>query len=191
MRMSSGRLFVAALILFHGCSSESDSSGDKTGVIGSGGNDPVDAGLDQGSPDSAGGGGYCPFKEYHSPGCGVDAPNPICGSGISGACGGEFCACTGQTIIGCWYTSAPYAYEGPCEAGTPLDAEVSDGDACVWLYDLPGCGAAAPPPICTEGKDDACTLPFCGCDGVTFQGGCGKSAQPFAAYGPCETDASN
>lgn len=70
-------------------------------------------------------------------------------------------------------------------AGSIADAG-PDGDGCVWAYDAPGCGAQTPAPVCTSGSGDACALPVCTCEGLTYWGWCGTSAVPFATFGECE-----
>jgi hypothetical protein len=200
--MRSRALLVLAISI-HACvnggeTSSDDNQVDAAGSAGaSAGGSAGSAGGSGGvsSPDASGDGGCVPpkYEEFHALGCGPNTPAPACGYANGGTCGVEFCSCRGITISSCeGWALEPFAHGGPCQsdAGTDVSdsADASDGDGCVWLYDLPGCGSNAPLPVCTDAKDDACTLPFCGCDGVTFMGGCGKSSVPFAAYGPCQGD---
>jgi hypothetical protein len=63
--------------------------------------------------------GSCPAPNiwrYVSPGCGADA-HPLCGSQAGDACAAVRCSCTGHDIIGCDFTSEPYAHVGPCRDG--------------------------------------------------------------------------
>ncbi len=62
------------------------------------------------------------------------------------------------------------------------------GDLLGTFYDKPGCNAA-PTTACVTPTEDACASTWCGCDGVTFYGGCSnKNEVPFAHEGPCESD---
>jgi hypothetical protein len=188
-----GRFLLILALSIHACVSGGETSSDDNpinaaGSAGSGAGSGGGSGGVPPTPDGTADGDPCPFKEYKWPGCGVNEPAPYCGAGVAGACAGSWCGCDGITFSSnCGFSHLPHAYQGPCLDGGDAD-DASDGDACVWLYDAPGCGSNAPAPLCTDGKDDACALPFCGCDGVTFLGGCGKSNVPFAAYGPCQGD---
>ncbi len=72
------------------------------------------------------------------------------------------------------------------------DSAVSDSGACPAhesrAYVAPGCGAAAVP-ICQGAPDSCGNQTFCGCDDVTFVGGCGTSSKPWAHHGACEDSA--
>jgi hypothetical protein len=83
---------------------------------------------------------------------------------------------------------------GPDAASdTGADAIADGGDASPCpaaeglFYDAPGCGSSAVL-VCLDLVQDACAGIFCGCDGVTYSGGCGTSTKPFAHLGAC-TDA--
>jgi hypothetical protein len=58
-------------------------------------------------------------------------------------------------------------------------------EECYWEYQQPGCGEQAEA-VCVTGVGGGCVLAFCGCDGRTFQCGCGTCQVPFAALGECE-----
>jgi hypothetical protein len=61
-------------------------------------------------------GGSCPAPNiwrYVNPGCGPDA-HPLCGSAFGDGCAAVRCSCTGNDIIGCDFTTEPYAHAGPC-----------------------------------------------------------------------------
>jgi hypothetical protein len=45
-----------------------------------------------------------------------------------------------------------------------------------------GCSLSA---ICLGDGQDACLGTYCGCDGITFTGGCDYATKPFAYRGPC------
>jgi hypothetical protein len=51
---------------------------------------------------------------YEQPGCGPDAPPPICGNGMQDACPGWACGCDGEVIGGCDYFSKPWSARGFC-----------------------------------------------------------------------------
>jgi len=62
---------------------------------------------------------------------------------------------------------------------------LSDSGACVYkTWSVPGC--SEPPNGCQD-MPDACLgiSTFCGCDGVTFNGGCGFAQRPFRSEGAC------
>lgn len=85
----------------------------------------------------------------------------------------------------CTTTSEPNeaGFDGSVEAATdaaPVDAPADA--ACVTAWEQPGCDAASTM-LC--GPQDACTYTFCGCNGVTFVGGCGFADKPFERYGSC------
>jgi hypothetical protein len=127
---------------------------------------------------------------YTTPGCGSAAPAPRCGGLCDvGVPGDVFCGCDGVTFEGsCGYSHKPYAKAGPCEDATTLVDAKPDALMCAdgIGYDRPGCGPAAPKPRCAGDSDVGCAHLFCGCDGVTFQGGCGISPRPFAKAGVCD-----
>jgi hypothetical protein len=63
--------------------------------------------------------GTCPAPNvwrYMSPGCGA-AAHPVCGSALEDGCAATRCSCTGHDVIGCDFTSEPYAHAGPCRDG--------------------------------------------------------------------------
>jgi hypothetical protein len=64
------------------------------------------------------------------------------------------------------------AADSPCTGGQIL------------VYDSPGCGAAAPTPVCAGPTFDGCFIVACGCNGEQI-GGCGSYTEPFAHLGPC------
>jgi hypothetical protein len=60
--------------------------------------------------------GTCPAPNvwrYMSAGCGAEA-HPVCGTSVGDACAADRCSCDGRDIIGCDFTSEPYAYVGRC-----------------------------------------------------------------------------
>ncbi len=71
---------------------------------------------------------------------------------------------------------------------TRVTDSAADGASCPVgegiYYDTPGCGAASAPK-CISHAQDPCVSQFCGCDGVTYTGGCNISVKPFASLGPC------
>lgn len=81
---------------------------------------------------------------------------------------------------------APVLRDGPA-SDVPLtsDGPATDGPACappnVLRYMEPGCGAAAPTPVCGQASSDGCARARCSCDGkvVTL---CDYSPVPFARY---------
>jgi hypothetical protein len=127
---------------------------------------------------------------YYAPGCGSAAPAPGCTGDSDVGCADVFCGCDGVTFEGgCGYSPKPYAKAGACEDATTLvDAGKPDALMCAngIGYDRPGCGPSAPTPRCAGDSDVGCAHLFCGCDGVTFQGGCGISPRPFANAGVCD-----
>jgi hypothetical protein len=63
--------------------------------------------------------GTCPAPNvwrYMSAGCGA-AAHPVCGSSFGDGCAATRCSCDGRDIIGCDFTSEPYAHEGSCRDG--------------------------------------------------------------------------
>jgi hypothetical protein len=70
-------------------------------------------------------------------------------------------------------------------AGVMPEGGLTCGASAEVAYNAPGCGANAPAPYCQSVPTDGCAGVFCGCDGKTLYGGCGYSAVPFAAAGPC------
>jgi hypothetical protein len=66
----------------------------------------------------------------------------------------------------------------------PTDGRPCPGEE-VLVYETAGCGPSAKP-VCDGPSFDACAMDACGCDGVTFHGGCGVFDRPFAHTGPCE-----
>jgi hypothetical protein len=127
---------------------------------------------------------------YFTPGCGSAVPAPRCTGDTDVGCAQVFCGCDGVTFEGgCGFSHKPYANAGPCEDATTLvdakaDALVCSGRLETVAYNKPGCGSAAPAAYC-QGDTDACAQVFCGCDGLTFWGGCGFSPKPFAHWGAC------
>jgi len=61
----------------------------------------------------------------------------------------------------------------------------TDGAPCDLLFTAPGCDAS---PVCLQGPFDACAGVFCGCNGMTFSGGCGNATTPFESFGYCDGD---
>jgi hypothetical protein len=77
--------------------------------------------------------------------------------------------------------------DGARDAGPDADLDArADGGPCApgssLYYDTPGCSEK---PKCLGDIQDACAGTFCGCDGVTFFGGCGINDKPWAFNGPC------
>jgi hypothetical protein len=63
--------------------------------------------------------GTCPAPNvwrYMSPGCGAEA-RPVCGTSIGDGCAAPRCSCDGRDIVGCDFTSEPYAFAGYCRDG--------------------------------------------------------------------------
>jgi hypothetical protein len=60
--------------------------------------------------------GSCPAPNiwrYMSAGCGAEA-RPVCGTAAGDGCAAARCSCDGRDIVGCDFTSEPYAHEGFC-----------------------------------------------------------------------------
>jgi hypothetical protein len=135
---------------------------------------------------------------YARAGCGAAAPAPYC-QGPTDACITSFCDCDGTTHGGgCGFALRPYLHAGPCEDATDGGAADGENDALAEVgdgalvcgsgftiaYMQAGCGPSAPAPYC-QGPTDACTVPYCDCDGTTHAGGCGFALRPFLHAGPC------
>jgi hypothetical protein len=65
------------------------------------------------------------------------------------------------------------------EASAP-DSGCAPGSSL--YHQAPGCSL---PPICLGDGQDACLGTYCGCDGVTFTGGCDYATKRFTHRGPC------
>jgi hypothetical protein len=146
----------------------------------------------------------CPSGEslyYTTAGCGTAAVAK-CMSDIQDACARTFCGCDGVSFSGgCGTSERPFASAGDCprvvDGGADGDAHDSkdaadtgtgDANPCAsgesLYYTTAGCGTAAVAK-CMSDIQDACARTFCGCDGVTFTGGCGTSERPFSSAGDC------
>ena len=58
---------------------------------------------------------------YSTPGCGAQAPEPVCWAAAMDACGGQhMCMCDGTVVINCEpWERKPWAYRMPAQAGPP------------------------------------------------------------------------
>jgi hypothetical protein len=125
-----------------------------------GGSGPIDSNLDapviDSGPTSDGNACLAPnVWRYEQPGCGADAPPPVCGNGIQDACGGWACGCDGDTIGGCDYFRKPWKARGIC------------------------------PPTCfspTHNRDLFQLLSGCACDPATDRGQCVEVEGGVAHY---------
>ncbi len=73
-------------------------------------------------------------------------------------------------------------------ADTQPDAsmDAACGGNSRFIYIVPGCGSDAKPLCAFRGIDSAAVLvPYCGCDGRSFNGGLDHAEQPFRAQGFC------
>jgi hypothetical protein len=85
------------------------------------------AGCGPTMPPTGGGGQICQAPmvlRHEQPGCGAQAA-PRCGSPVGDACLGYRCSCEGKVIIGCDFTSEPFAryldYSDTLQAGQTCD----------------------------------------------------------------------
>jgi hypothetical protein len=73
---------------------------------------------DAGDASDASDGDGC-YWHYVTPGCGENAPGPICkATDQVDGCGFPYCSCEGVTFPGCGEFSMPFAHAGPCDAGS-------------------------------------------------------------------------
>jgi hypothetical protein len=133
------------------------------------------------APDAALDSGACGPEQlpyYATPGCGSEA-KATCWGKVQDGCASRFCGCDGVTILGgCGTSEKPFIRKGPCD-----DADLGGG--YYLYYTAPGCGSEAKATH-LWGIQDQCADVFCGCDGATYQDGCGASWKPFLHKGPCE-----
>lgn len=117
-----------------------------------------------------------------------DLPRPATCVSPSSAAHAALCAtppndaiCLARCGSGC--LSDERCIDGAC---VPLRAALPDGGRCTGgetlVYETPGCDAK---PVCDGPNFDACAMQACGCDGISFWGGCGVFDKPFAHTGPC------
>ena len=87
-------------------------------------------------------------------------------------------------LTACTTTSEPddSGPDGSVEGASDVVLDAPSDAGCFTAYENAGCDAASTT-LC--GPQDACAYTFCGCNGVTFVGGCGFADKPFDHYGAC------
>ena len=101
----------------------------------------------------------------------------------------SFCGCTGQTFEGS--SSCPperYAHRGPCgPADAPRGRTCTSTEQCAKGETCQGAAGCTTAWTCMPARP--CTrdlVPYCGCDGKSFQGSSTCPPRPFARRGRCD-----
>jgi hypothetical protein len=76
---------------------------------------------------------------YEQPGCGADAPAPICGNSGGDACLAYVCGCDGETLTGCDYFSKPWQSRGICPGACYSPTHNLEATFHGWSGVIKGC----------------------------------------------------